>query len=750
MMENVKVYGACENNLKNISVEIPKNKLVVFTGVSGSGKSSLVFDTIFAEAQSDFLESLSAYARGNIPRISKPDVDKIENLNPCIVIDQRPMGRNPRSTVGTATDLYTYIRLLFSRMGDSGLDASDFSFNRPSGACENCRGLGVALMPNLTKLINVEKSLNGGAVLHRTWKVGSRYWAIMKNSGFFDMDKKVKDFSEDEMHKLLYNESVKITNKADGFVQDFSYAGLFTRLLKRQNDSRGLTGNSYDTQFMVKQECHVCRGSRVNERVRSVMLKGKNIVDLTNMEFTELYEFLNKLDGKVAQTILPFIQKQLKHLIDIGLGYLNLNRGIATLSGGEAQRLKLAKQLGNSLTGLIYILDEPTAGLHTRDVSKLISILQHLRDKGNSVFVVEHNPKMMSSADYIIDMGPKSGNAGGDITATGTPKEIIKGSTLTGAYLSGRKTVSRDKKAKAEVLSYKKLSVKNASLHNLKNITVQFPQQSFIALIGVSGSGKSSLIEELISQNPEAIVVDQKPVGLNVRSIPATYTKSFDEMRKEFAKATGINPAMLSFNGKGACENCKGLGHTIMDMHFLGSIREICPVCRGQRYHADVLKHVYQEKNIADILNMTIADAIEFFQSKKITHSLNILSDVGLDYLTLGQPLSTLSGGEVQRVKLASNLKKEGEVYILDEPTSGLHMSDVNKLLQVLDSLVKNGNTVIVVEHNLDMIRNADWIIELGPEAGLAGGQVVFEGSLDDIFKSAKSNTKAFLGYSTI
>ncbi len=742
-MNKLNIFGARQNNLKNISLSIPKNQFVIITGVSGSGKSSLAFDTIFSEAQREFLDSLSSYARRSIPRVSKADVDAIEGLSPCIVVDQHPLGRNPRSTVGTVTEIYTYLRLLYSRLGTPAQNASDFSFNRPSGACETCKGLGFEIVPDFDALFDFNKTLNQNAIKHKTWKVNSRYWNIILATRYFNMDKKLKDFSEYEKHKLFYSEPIRAENEQPGYVQSFSYEGVVSRLLKRQNDSRGLTGTSYDEQFLLKRPCQACRGARINARARAVLVNNRSIIDLVNMEIVELYDYLGNIRGNVADTVLPYMNKLLHHMIDAGIGYLTINRSIGTLSSGEAQRLKLARQLGSSLTGLIYVLDEPTRGLHPRDTEKLIDILKQLKDKGNSVLVVEHDMALMQKADYIIDIGPGAGRKGGEVVGQGSPTEIQGLDTLTGQYLSGRRRVRRYTQCLKGADSF--LLVENATLHNLKNINVQIPRNALTCLTGVSGCGKSSFVDVFLKKYPKATVVDQSPAGVNARSIVATYIKAFNAMRKEFSKGTGVDPSLLTFNGLGACKECDGLGYKVIDMHFLGDIRELCHVCKGKRYISDVLQSKYKGKTIADVLDLTVDEALQYFNDSSIVTALRILESVGLGYLTLGQPLSTLSGGEAQRVKLASRLRKKGEIYVLDEPTSGLHIADIDRLLKLLHKLVKKNNTVIIVEHNLDIIANADWVIDLGPEGGEAGGYIITEGPPELIAKSKDSYTGRFL-----
>ncbi|NDV57975.1 excinuclease ABC subunit UvrA [Bacteroides sp. 519] len=738
---DIKVVGANENNLKNISVEIPRNKLVVVTGVSGSGKSSLVFDTIFAEGQREFLESMSTYAQRSIPKLSPANVTAIEGLSPCIIIDQRPLARNPRSTVGTVTEVYTFVRLLFARMGLPILNSSEFSFNNPSGACEKCSGLGNELLPDLSRLIDQSKSLNEGAILHKTWKVDSRYWNIIKTSGFFDMDKKLSDFTDEELHKLLYSEPINLKNDSAGYVQSFHFEGVIHRIMDRQNDSRGLSINSYDETFFSKQLCRSCKGSRLNEKARSVKINDISIVDMLNLEVTDLLEVIDAFEGKIAETITPFIKKMLNHMIDVGIGYLTLNRSVATLSNGESQKVKLARQLGSSLHQLIYVLDEPTAGLHEKDVEKINEILKCLVKKDNTVIVVEHDKSVMLSADYIIDMGPGAGVHGGEIVAQGKLDNFLQQDSITARYLKNDKK----KKFFNRRLSESFIEMNNISLHNLQNINVKIPKNVMTCITGVSGSGKSSLIDVLVSRVKNIIIVDQSPIGQSARSNPLTYTGTFDAVRKEFSLSTGQDASLFTFNGKGACNECNGLGYITMDMNFLGDIKQLCQECKGKRYKTSVLNYKYKNKNISEVLNLTIDEAINFFQDKEIINKLLLLSQVGLGYLTLGQSLDTLSGGEVQRVKLAKQLSLKGNIYVLDEPTRGLHFKDIDTLMNVLNKLVEKGNTVIIVEHNMDVIKEADWIIDLGPEGGKNGGRIIAEGTPEQIINIECSYTGKYL-----
>ena len=738
----IQIFGARQNNLKSVITSIPRRKFVVVTGVSGSGKSSLVFDTVFAEAQREYLQSLSTYARRSLPQFTTTDVDSIQGLSPSIMIDQKPLARNPRSTVGTATEVYTHLRLLYSRVGRAGLNAGDFSFNTAAGACPACAGLGEELIPDVDKLLDWDKSLNEGAIQHRRWKVGSRYWNILNAIGLFDMDLPLRRFGEPDLETLLHAKPESFQSRRPGFIQDFSFEGIVHRLVERQKDSRGLKGRSYDRKFLMPHPCRECTGARINARARAVLVNGRSIVDLVTMELWDLLPYIKTIHGPIADAIVPQIARMLDHLVNIGLGYLTLNRSVATLSNGESQKVKLARQLGSALTELIYILDEPTVGLHARDVEHLVTILRQLTAKPNTVIVVEHDESVMRKADYVIDMGPGAGVYGGEVIAQGTPQDIIEAGTVTGQYLSGKLQIAgRSSRRKAR--SY--LEVHHARLHNLKDVSVRIPRNVLTCLTGVSGSGKSSLVEVLLKQHPKIVVVDQSPIGTSPRSNPATYVKVFDTIRDEFAEATGQSKSLFSFNSEGGCPVCNGLGYQSIDMHFLGDVRQKCPECQGRRYSSEALQYEYKGKNIAEVLDMTVVEAQEFFDHAVIEQSLGLLGDVGLGYLRLGQPLDTLSGGEAQRVKLASRLNRKGNVYVLDEPTRGLHSADIACLLNVLDRLVEQQNTVIVIEHNLDVIKNADWIIDLGPEGGKNGGEIIAKGTPETVAQAKQSHTARYL-----
>jgi excinuclease UvrABC ATPase subunit len=743
MLDNIKVSGARTHNLKNIKVDIPKNKVVAFTGVSGSGKSSLVFDTIYAEAQRQLLETFNSHAQSRMPKMSKPDVDEIENLSPVIVIDQKRMGANMRSTIGTATDIYSYLRLLFSRCGKPSIgDSVMFSFNRPEGMCMSCKGLGVRQEVDPHKVLDFNKSLSEGASKVNIFKPGSRYYNIIEVSGRLDMDKLIKNYTKEELDFLLYSPRVVLSSKSQGFVQAFSHEGIIRRIQTRINDPRNPWGAAdLAKKYVELQPCSACEGSRLNKKARFVKVNGTSISDLVSMELDDLDRFLAKVKGPVADPVVRKTREIVSHLVAIGVGYLSLNRSVGTLSGGESQRVKMARQLGCNLTNLIYVLDEPSVGLHPKDISHLLNILKELKRKENSVLVVEHDPAVIEAADYVIDIGPGAGSRGGKITFTGTVSQLKKSKTVTGEFLT-KKSKSKHKRKKAEGF----LQIKNANVHNLKNISMQIPTGIFSCVTGVAGSGKSSLINDVFAkEHPKAVVVDQSSVGRSNRSNPATYTKVFGDIRGEIAKATGKKASLFSFNSEGACPKCKGHGELKIEMHMLDDVMIDCDECNGKRYTSKVLALKYKGKNISEILKMTVAEALNFFEGVEIKRKLGVLQAVGLDYLELGQPLNSLSGGEAQRIKLASELHKKGNIYIMDEPTTGLHMADIAKLLKIIKDLVSAGNTVVVIEHNLDVIRNADWIIDLGPDGGSKGGQMVAEGTPEHVCKVKRSATGQYL-----
>ncbi len=748
-MSNIEIYGARENNLKNIDVTIPKHKLTAVSGVSGSGKSTLIYDILFNEAQRQYLDSLSSYARRILPRYETADFDRIEGLTSCISINQGMFTGNPKSTVGTYTELYTHLRLLFSRLGDSMLSAGEFSFNTPAGACPVCGGLGMAMTVEWNKLIDRDKSLNEGAIRHKTWKVGSRYWNIIQASEFYDMDKKLRDFTEEEMNRLLFSDAVSIQSKGAKVAQSFSYEGIVKRLVKRKKDERGLSAADYDSQFFSDGVCPECGGVRLSAKPRNVKVGGFTMKDFVECELADIPTLLEQLDDSspAAQMLFPIITNQIESIKGLGIGYLNLNRSISSVSGGEAQKLKLAKQMISSLTDITYILDEPTAGLHERDVRKLTDSLGRIVRRGNTVIVIEHDPYILSHADHIIDIGPGAGANGGRQIASGTPAEIKsnKDSSLFSVFNrtvpTAEKTIFRPESAKFR--EYKDIDINNIHIHDA---SVRVPENFITVLTGVSGSGKTSLSRHICANTPKVVVMDQTQIGSTSRGNIATYSGAFDLIRELFAKKTGQTPSLFSFNSEGSCPECNGTGYIETDMHYLGNVRNICDACGGKRYKDYVLQFCYQGKNISEVLEMTVSEALSFFAAETdIAENLRILERIGLEYITLGQPLNTLSGGEGQRLKLSQKLTQRGNTYIFDEPTRGLHPKDTEKIIKVLKLLTKSRNTIIVIEHNLDVISQADWIIDMGPEGGKNGGRVVCQGTLNDITHCEESITGRFL-----
>lgn len=741
----IKVSGARERNLKNINVLIPKKEITVFTGVSGSGKSSLVFDTIAAESQRQLNETYTSFIRHRLPHYGKPDVDAIENLSVAFIINQKRLGGNSRSTVGTITDIYSVLRLLFSRIGEPFVGYSDvFSFNNPSGMCEHCEGLGKIETIDLERLLDKNKSLNQGAIRFPTFEPGGWRWTRYIHSGFFDNDKKLKDYSAEELELLLYADGIKIKNPTPEWHKTSLYEGLIPRIersfLKKEDGEKVRYGKEME-RFVVKQDCPHCHGTRLNDKVLSCKLNGKSIGECGEMQMNELLDFVKSVHAPVAATIVSELVNRLNHMVSIGLGYLSLSRETSALSGGESQRIKMVSQLGSSLTDLTYIFDEPSIGLHPHDISKMNELMRLLRDKGNTVLIVEHDPDMIKIADHIIDMGPGAGTRGGEVVYQGNLDGLKSAGTLTGKYLSHLP------KLKPETRTPKgSLSIQNAAMHNLKNLSVEIPKGVMTVVTGVAGSGKSTLIHGVLPRfYPETVFIDQKGIQASKRSNIATFTGIFDMIRKLFAKRNDVSPSLFSFNSKGACPACKGLGVTYTDLAFMDTIVTVCEECHGNRYTDEVLAYELRGKNISDVLKMTVTEALEFFQKKEIVTVLKRLSDVGITYLSLGQPLSTLSGGELQRMKLASELENVGQIYVLDEPSTGLHMADIKQLIGVMNRLVEQNSTLIVIEHNLDIICEADWVIDIGPYAGQNGGKIMFTGLPKDLVHCPDSLTGTHL-----
>ena len=738
----IEVRGARENNLKDISLNIPKQKVTVFTGISGSGKSSLVFDTIAAEAQRQLNETFTAFVQGFLPHYGQPEVDHIEHLNAPIIIDQKRVGGGSRSTAGTYTDIAVLLRLLFSRVGQPYVGpAYTFSFNTPQGMCPECEGIGKTVQLDLDKFLDRSKSLNGGAILHPEFKVGKWMWKMYSLSGLFDNDKPIKDYTGDELQALLYGADLKVSfgefgSKYEGLVERFT-----RRYIKKDAAAMAERNRVVFEQFTTSQTCPVCQGARLNQAVLNCRIKGRNIAELSDLEATELIKFLEGFTDPVAVRLATRLSERLQHLVDIGLGYLSLSRETSTLSGGESQRVKMIRHLGNSLTEMLYILDEPSVGLHARDVARLNNLLKLLRDKGNTVLVVEHDPDVIAMADHVVDLGPKAGTHGGEVVFEGSYEALKKANTLTGQFLKQHLPIKQQVRQPTG-----QMPIKNATLHNLKNVTVNIPTGVLTVVTGVAGSGKSTLINDVfLAQHPDALAIDQSRVAANSRSAAATYTGVMDNIRQAFARANQVSPSLFSFNSEGSCPNCNGLGVVYIDLAFMAGITSPCEICEGKRFKPEVLAYHLRGKTISDVLDMTAEEALAFFSEKKIKPVLQAMNDVGLGYLKLGQPLSTVSGGEGQRLKLATELHKQGSVYVMDEPTTGLHLSDIGQLMGIIDRLVDARNTVILIEHHLDVIRQADWIIDLGPEGGSAGGEVLYEGPPQALKNHERSITARFI-----
>jgi excinuclease UvrABC ATPase subunit len=742
--EYIEIRGARENNLQDVTLRIPKRRITIFTGVSGSGKSSIVSDTIATEAQRQLYENFSMFIRSFLPRYPQPDADAIENLSMAVIVDQKRLGGGSHSTVGTITDIYTVLRLLFSRIGQPHVGYSNvFSFNDPQGMCPECNGTGRKVGIATDDFLDLDKSLNEGAInvpFWSGWETGA-YAA----SGFFDNDKKLRNFTVEEMDLLLRGKDRKYRLAVGDKTMNATYLGVVEKI-EQYYVRRDIKTLSERTQKAVEpylrpRTCPLCRGARLSQAALSSRIDGYSIADLARMEVGDLIPILRLMTEPVAEPIIRTLLERLQHMADIGLDYLSLDRETDTLSGGEAQRVKLVKHLGSSLVDVMYILDEPSIGLHPRDVHRLTELLQLLRDRGNTVIVVEHDPDVIKAADHVVDVGPGAGRDGGRIVFEGSFADLRTADTLTGRFLDRSLPIKERTRTPTGWLP-----IRDARANNLKHVDVDIPTAVLTLVTGVAGSGKSSLIDEVfLPAHPEAVVIDQSPVGTSTRSNPATYTGVMDDIRKAFAGANKVDAGLFSFNSKGACENCNGSGVIYTELSFLGGVKTPCEICEGRRFKDEVLRYTLGGRNVAEVLALTVAQALEAFTQRDILRKLQAMSDVGVDYLTLGQPLSTLSGGECQRIKMASELHKKGNIYVLDEPTTGLHMSDTSHLLALLDRLVDAGNTVIVIEHNLDVIRNADWIIDLGPEGGSKGGRVMFTGTPAGLLHEPQSLTAEYL-----
>lgn len=741
---SIAIRGARENNLKNVSLDIPKRRISVFTGVSGSGKSSLVFGTIAAESQRLINETYPAFVQQFMPRYGQPDADELQNISAAIVVDQQRLGGNSRSTVATVTDAAQMLRVLFSRLGEPRLGSpSSYSYNDPRGMCQDCEGIGQVAAMDMTAVVDENRSLNQGALLARGFEVDSWWWAIYARSGFFDLDKPIRDYTPEERANLLdLDDGRKV--KLDKI--NLTYEGVVPKLKRSLGSKDPETVQphvraEYERIF-TRRTCSACSGARLNQQALSSKVMGRNIAELSAMQVSDLAELLRGFEAPQVGPMLSALAARLDNLVTIGLGYLSLDRESSTLSGGESQRVKMVRHLGSSLTDITYVFDEPSVGLHPHDVGRLAGLMKDLRDKGNTVLIVEHKPDMIAIADHVVDMGPFAGSKGGEVVYEGDFAGLLVSGSLTGDHMRKYQAI----KEKVRKPSGEPLRIVGANLNNLKDVSVSIPRGVLTAVTGVAGSGKSSLIQGCLPKaHPDTIIIDQNLARGSRRSNTATYTGILDNVRKAFAKANGVDAALFSANSKGACPDCSGLGVIYTDLAHLDPMVTTCEACEGKRFMPDVLEHDLRGRSIADVYEMSIEDAAEFFTEPAIAKVLKGLVDVGLGYLMLGQPLSTLSGGERQRLKLAAELGKKGNIYVLDEPTTGLHMNDVDTLIGLFDRLVDAGSSVIVIEHNLDVVSRADWVIDLGPGAGHDGGSVQFEGVPSDLAKTGHTLTGRYL-----
>ncbi len=763
----IRVQGARENNLKGVNVELPKRQLTVFTGVSGSGKSSLVFGTIAAESQRLINETYSAFLQGFMQSLGRPDVDVLEGLTTAIIVDQERMGANARSTVGTATDANAMLRVLFSRLGKPHVGSPNaFSFNVPSvravgemtvdkvgaktekkvfsvngGMCPKCDGMGQVNDIDLKQLYDENKSLNEGALTIPGYTADGWMVRIFGASGFVDADKPIKKYTKQELQDFLYKEPTKV--KVDKI--NLTYEGLIPKIqksfLSKDVDSMQPHIRAFVERAVTFTKCPECEGTRLSKAARSSKIKNINIADACSMQINELADWLRTVKEPSVAPLIKTLQHTLDSFVEIGLGYLSLDRPAGTLSGGEAQRTKMIRHLGSSLTDVTYVFDEPTVGLHPHDIQRMNELLLRLRDKGNTVLVVEHKPETIEIADHVVDMGPRAGTAGGEVVFQGTLAGLRKSDTLTGRHLNDRASLKATVRKSTGVLK-----VRGASSHNLKKVDVDIPLGVLVVVTGVAGSGKSSLIHGSVSEREGVVTVDQSAISGSRRSNPATYTDMLEPIRKAFAKANGVKPALFSANSEGACPTCNGAGVIYTDLGMMAGVSTVCEDCEGKRFHASVLEYKLGGLNIAEVLDLSVDEAVKFFGAGKgqlpAAHAILVrLAEVGLGYITLGQPLTTLSGGERQRLKLATHMGADGGVYVLDEPTTGLHLADLKQLLGLLDRLVDAGKSVIVIEHNQSVMAHADWLIDLGPGAGHDGGKIVFEGTPADLVKAKSTLT---------
>ncbi|GAB2600240.1 ATP-binding cassette domain-containing protein [Kribbella endophytica] len=735
----IEVRGARENNLKGVSLDVPKRCLTVFTGVSGSGKSSLVFGTIAAESQRLINETYTAFVQNFMPSLSRPDVDSLRNLSAAIVVDQERIGSNARSTVGTATDAHTMLRILFSRIGSPYAGPpSAFSFNRAEGMCLVCEGLGKSTEIDLDELVDRDRSLNQDPIKAPGYGVDTWYWQLFAQ--VFDADLPLRDYSAEDWERFLYSPATKVKVGKSNLTFEGLVSKVKKQYLGKDRDTMQNAARTFADRALKLGPCQECGGARLNEAARAVRIDGVGITECSAMQISDLAQFVRGIADPSVGPMLEGLRDTLDSMVDIGLGYLSLNRESGTLSGGEAQRVKLVRHLGSALTDVTYVFDEPTVGLHPHDIQRMNELLLQLKAKGNTVLVVEHKPETIRIADHVVDLGPGAGLSGGQLCYAGDVKGLLKSGTLTGRYLDHKVGLRDDVRTPTG-----SLRIEGASLHNLQDVSVDVPLGVLTVVTGVAGSGKSSLIHGSLANREGVIVAGQDPIRGSRRSNPATYTGLLDPIRAEFAKANKVKPGLFSANSVGACQTCKGIGLVYTDLGMMAEVSSVCEQCNGARFTPEVLALQLRGKNISEVLRMTMTEARDFFGKGPSRTILDRLSSVGLGYLSLGQPLTTLSGGERQRMKLAINMSKRGSIYILDEPTTGLHLADVDQLLKMLDELVDDGNTVIVIEHHQAVMAHADWLIDLGPGAGHDGGQIVFEGTPADLVESSASLTAEHL-----
>ena len=749
--DTIRIRGARENNLKDVSLDIPKYKITVFTGVSGSGKSSLVLDTIAAKSRRELNDTFPTFVQQYLPKYGRPHVDEIEGLPIAVVIDQKKPTKNSRSTVGTYTDIYALMRLLFSRVGKPFVGYSDsFSFNHPQGSCPRCSGLGEIRELDVHKLVDFDKSLNDEDTIHYiAFGKGGWRWIRYAHSGLFDLDKKIKDYSPEELDLFLNSPQIKLKNPPSNWPKTAKYEGLIPRMYRSIiNSEEGLLHAAVLNPMLTMGTCPDCGGTRLNPKVLTCKIEGKNIAEACAMSISRLNAWIRDLSDPLAVDLKATIGARLTALEEIGLGYLSLDRPVGTLSGGEAQRCKIAKYINSSLADVLYILDEPSVGLHNRDIERMKRSVRRLRDHGNTVLLVEHHPEMIRIADHVVDLGPGPGIDGGRIVFEGSYEELLHSDTATGSMLGAPAPFKESSRSGTGSFRLEK-----ASLHNLKGVSINLPLGVFGVVAGVAGSGKSSLMEcfRRAYPNPDEVVyISQENIGVSLRSTPATYMEVAGDIRKAFAKANKMKEEYFTFNGKGACPVCGGKGVIVSEMAFMDAIETTCEACGGLRYAPEALTYTItgatgETLNIAEVMDLSVRLASAFFRGTVIEQKLKPLVDVGLKYLHLNQALSTLSGGELQRLKLASYLGVEGKIFIIDEPTDGLHTQDIRHIIRLFDALVDRGNTVWLIEHNLDVIRSADWLIELGPGAGEDGGRILYAGIPKNVKDCEISVTKEYL-----